>query len=654
MSTPVASRSDNIVHANIGFDHVFSNDLEAAKEQFASGDSAPHLMGLGCIVFLQAALGMEVDLINEANRLLTLTEAKARKEYKSAKTAVQTRRFPPGLDFEVLQADSMLLLGLVQALSAHSKFTKIYNTAFPDGVNNYATPSSSPGPSRKPSNSDINRSMSLPPLPISVSTPTLVPLPTRVGFFSRWNSSSKVPSVSSTPTPMEPDGPIEELIIAGAAFGYGLFNLVISLLPPKIRGVVGFLGFKSDRQLALRALAVAATKNDAHAVFAGLTLMTYHGAVLLLSGYQADEAHIFRQYKAIVNKLQNKYPLGSLWILNNAKILSLSGDSDGAIAILKAGLSPQRSHNFRQADALVNNVILRKEVHLIYSFILQLVFELAWTLFSQRKYEEAAQMFLKMTEINTWSHATYYYLAAGCLISIGDHKKGQELLDQVPCLMEKRKLAGRELPTEILIKNRIAFYKAKQLRRKGLENQYAQCIHLSIAEVWNVHHRISAETAEAHIRTWISVSPQMTIEGSHIHFPSLSSKEPYDLDTADELALRSLLLGVVHKSLNRFNEARTFLMDVVQQNVESKWYKVLALFEMAVIRLRETDYNTGEKSVVNDSHKDLWDSALKDAVDLLNRAAEISATTEVSSRIESRISMLRDEIALKRQRVFGI
>jgi hypothetical protein len=30
--------------------------------------------------------------------------------------------------------------------------------------------------------------------------------------------------------------------------------------------------------------------------------MTYHGIVLLLAGYQADEAHIVKQYRAIVDK----------------------------------------------------------------------------------------------------------------------------------------------------------------------------------------------------------------------------------------------------------------------------------------------------------------------------------------------------------------
>lgn len=30
--------------------------------------------------------------------------------------------------------------------------------------------------------------------------------------------------------------------------------------------------------------------------------MTYHGVVLLLAGYQADEQHILQQYRAIVDK----------------------------------------------------------------------------------------------------------------------------------------------------------------------------------------------------------------------------------------------------------------------------------------------------------------------------------------------------------------
>lgn len=44
--------------------------------------------------------------------------------------------------------------------------------------------------------------------------------------------------------------------------------------------------------------------------------MTYHGVVLLLSGYQADEARIIREYEGVVRGIEARYPKGALWILN--------------------------------------------------------------------------------------------------------------------------------------------------------------------------------------------------------------------------------------------------------------------------------------------------------------------------------------------------
>ncbi|KAJ7478230.1 hypothetical protein FB451DRAFT_1556987 [Mycena latifolia] len=37
------------------------------------------------------------------------------------------------------------------------------------------------------------------------------------------------------------EGPVEEMIVAGTAFGFGLFNLVFSLLPKKVQWVLFFV-----------------------------------------------------------------------------------------------------------------------------------------------------------------------------------------------------------------------------------------------------------------------------------------------------------------------------------------------------------------------------------------------------------------------------
>jgi hypothetical protein len=307
--------------ATAAFDHLFSNQIDEARRAFSEHESPFHIMGLGVCAFLEAALGMEVGLMAEASRCLALAEAGAKKQAKAASGKSQeSRRFEPGLEWEILQADAVVLLGLTYALSesymgyaqcvyalnsAHSKFTKLFKTVFPNGLDNYSTPATTPKPSRKPSIQSIASQRSA-----TSST-------SKFGLFGRWGSTLTVPS---TPTEFI-DGPVEELIVAGTAFGFGLFNLVFSMMPAGVRGVAGLFGFKGDRKLALQALAVAAAKKDVHSVFAGLVLMTYHGVVLLLGGYQANEEHIIKQYQAIVDSIESRYPSGALWILNRVSVL---------------------------------------------------------------------------------------------------------------------------------------------------------------------------------------------------------------------------------------------------------------------------------------------------------------------------------------------
>lgn len=134
----------------------------------------------------------------------------------------------------------------------------------------------------------------------------------------------------------------------------------------------------------------------------------------------------------------------------------MSYDTLGAIKVLQDGLKPDRSHTFIQADALVSYSfpVARFAGSLMLLGCTQLIFELAWTLLSQRKYDEAAEAFMRMTEANSWSHATYYFIAAGCHISLKSYDKAQKLLDAIPDLLDKKKIGGKDLPTEVFIKKK--------------------------------------------------------------------------------------------------------------------------------------------------------------------------------------------------------
>ncbi|EJD00336.1 uncharacterized protein FOMMEDRAFT_159009 [Fomitiporia mediterranea MF3/22] len=663
-----------LLAATKGFDHLFSNRLADAREQFASDDSPYHLLGQGVCAFMQAALGMETNLMGEAARCLSESEAGAKKGSRTNKSANGGKSsFPPGIEFEILQADVIVLQGLVHALSesymgylqclyalnnAHSRFTKLYKTVFPTGIDSYITPATTPIPSRSPSTHSLASAGSVRSTTETVTASSVSSKGS--SFLGRWGLSASNASKGPPQSVLEPEGPVEELIVSGAAFGYGLFNLVFSLLPAKVKTVVGLFGFQHDRRLALQALAVSAARKDVHAVFSGLTLMTYHGVVLLMSGYQADEAHIVKQYKAIVDSAISRYPDGALWILNRAKILRMTYDPEGAIAVLQDGLRPERPGHFQQADAL-------------------LVFELAWTLLSQRRYQEAADMFMRMTEVNTWSHAMYYMLVGGtiviinsawtmtnlflvgCYVSLGDRVKAKELFDKIPSFLDKRKIGGKEIPMETVIRKKLAFYKAKAKRNGSDESAYVDFMKISpteeLAIIWNTHQRITKEIAVEHIKVLTSLSPPVAITTSSYVIPpdaDAEKKTTKDLDTPDELAIRSFILGIVHRTLEDFASSRAFLTEAYSHQseiIDSKWVGGVALFELAVLDLKELEFREKTKPELDANElKSEWAKVLKTASEKIEKAMSISGSTvDLSSRLDGRVNMLRDEIGIKRE-----
>jgi Protein of unknown function (DUF3808) len=92
--------------------------LVTDAESLGSKKASPfHLIGLGATIFLQAALGMEAGVVEEAVKALNEAEAAARSQVKSSKSAKSSTRYPPGTEWEILHADAVVLQGLTNALS---------------------------------------------------------------------------------------------------------------------------------------------------------------------------------------------------------------------------------------------------------------------------------------------------------------------------------------------------------------------------------------------------------------------------------------------------------------------------------------------------------------------------------------------------------
>jgi hypothetical protein len=179
--------------------------------------------------------------------------------------------------------------------------------------------------------------------------------------------------------------------------------------------------------------------------------------------------------------------------------------------------------------------------------------------------------------------------------------------------------------------------------------------------VWNTHARVEKSVAEAHIKQWAALSPPVTLPSPYINADERTPTDSVtiDLDTPDELALRSLLLGIVHRTAGDYESSRAFLMDAHKRLPAIKvstWIGSVALFELAVLDLKETEaalklsvseYDTDKPSSLNET---AWARSLKSASDKLDQAmSSESNSTDLSSRLDSRITMLRDEIGTKRE-----
>lgn len=210
------------------------------------------------------------------------------------------------------------------------------------------------------------------------------------------------------PEPAWAGDALTTLIISGAAFGFGLFGLIFSLLPPKLRKLISWFGFSnSNRTVALKLLTVAAsTGDDVHgwavrflpqpcleltqpvaatlrrcrssrttrssfSVSAGYTSLQKENLAttsLLVSGWQAEEAYLLRETTAVLSRVTAKFPDGTLWILNRmlslcvlskrfltflvgAKLFRMSNDVESAITTIETALA--KGSTFREADSLL-------------------------------------------------------------------------------------------------------------------------------------------------------------------------------------------------------------------------------------------------------------------------------------------------------------
>lgn len=430
-------------------------------------------------------------------------------------------------------------------------------------------------------------------------------------------------SDSPPSTPLWDQDHVWTFIIAGTAWGRGIFGLIFSCLPPKIRRLVGWFGFEANRELSLRLLTLASTTFEGpHAAFASITLITYYTLTLQLCGWVMEKDKDIATCEEILDRFETRFPQGSLSALNRAKICNARSDPAAAISILEAAHA--KESGFRPAQGF-------------------LVFELSMSYLAACEYEKAAASFILLRSLNEWSHPTYILMAAGALLCLPQAARTPSLVSKINNLFtELSKLVGQERilgsapATEVFIVRRLGTYKAKHAAwvsqgRLAVDSKYWEALKTSpayeLSFMWNVNGSASR-------------SSLLQQQESLTEIPSS------DL-TPGEILVRSLLLGQIARYLSDLPRARELLRQVLDGGKdrgggEESWAGSYALFELSVVECLEGD------AVEAQGGKDGWGEARVARVEALLDSLLARGAYDMKNRLEARVMTLREQLAKKR------
>ncbi|OXU17344.1 hypothetical protein TSAR_007471 [Trichomalopsis sarcophagae] len=203
-------------------------------------------------------------------------------------------------------------------------------------------------------------------------------------------------------------------LMSAVSFGYGIFQLGVSLLPPSLLKVIHLLGFEGDRKAGLTALMYSRLSEDMRAPLATLALLWYH--TIVRPFFALDGSNVkagVETAKELIAECQPEFENSALFLFFTGRIERLQSNVNGALRAYEKAVE----------------MSTQREVKLL------CLHEVAWCHLIRLNYGGAHSSLSKLQEESRWSKSFYAYLAAVCSGAEGDletlllsHKKLGQLV----------------------------------------------------------------------------------------------------------------------------------------------------------------------------------------------------------------------------------
>uniref|UniRef100_A0A9J8BFU6 Tetratricopeptide repeat domain 39C n=1 Tax=Cyprinus carpio carpio TaxID=630221 RepID=A0A9J8BFU6_CYPCA len=312
------------------------------------------------------------------------------------------------------------------------------------------------------------------------------------------------------------------------SFGYGLFHLCISMVPPHLLKIVNLLGFPGDRHQGLASLAYASESKDMKAPLATLALLWYHTVVQPFFALDGSDSQAgLLEAKAILQKKAMVYPNSSLFIFFKGRVQRLECQINSALASFQDALE------FASDQREIQHVCL---------------YEIGWCSMIEMNFEDAYRSFERLKNESRWSQCYYAYLTGVCQGASGDLEGAKAVFRDVQKLFKRKNNQIEQF----------ALKRAERLRKVSLAREL--CI-LGVVEVlylWKALPNCSSSKLQLMNQGKERCDEMCAIVQLFPHIITLILMLYSVLQGLDEqpsLGLKHLLLGAIQKCLGNIKDA---------------------------------------------------------------------------------------------------
>lgn len=399
-------------------------------------------------------------------------------------------------------------------------------------------------------------------------------------------------SLSSTGSGVVTDGPIDsndnELtedvlsrLLGAVNFGYGTFQLCISMVPPKILKLIEFLGFEGDRVSGLAALEFTSQSKDMKGPLATLGLLWYH--TVLRPFFALDGANDYNagieEAETIIEEKESEFQNSALFLFFRGRIQRLRKKTDESLELYRKALEAAKG---------------QKELELMN------LYEIGWCNIMKLNWRESLGAFTRLKDETKWSKCYYTYLMGVSLGAMGDVKGAKDTLNDVPGLLKKK-----NNQIEAFVSRR-----AEKMKKNPPTQEYCRLLSLELVFLW---HALPTCTEEE-LKPFLDVCDMQTdIKVFH---------------------LKCLLEGAIYKELGHEENALQCLEEALarHQGMKDDYHiPAFAMYEMASIYMKVPETKGKAKDLlqkIKDTYKD-YDFENRLTVRVNNALKQLKASGQV-------------------------